>query len=553
MTKRRQPKTTVRGLLFRRFGVIAGLLAVVTLGLATSSPTPIPVAKAALANPATYNQNSPHWSHINVLDFGRAARSIPDNTLRAQALEWYARHVDVMESEMDNTTQQNANTQSTYLHTLNPTMKTFGYDYDLTMCQNAHCNQSIPTPHPIFANLPEDYYLHFAEDTQLQFRNLQGEVVETVTITGCPAPQALSSACRVQVFVWTQKRWVSNLQNTAWQQVTADRLLQEMETNSAGQPNVVDGLFLDEHGPGIFGPLGIGASTIILSGGGIREYNNQRPASTSWPSFTQIDTEYTADQIEWLTYLRTRIDAAGKFLHINTAEYFAHAPTFATNLAAKGAMTEHLNRPNSNGLSSVAIYQLMLDQIRQITQAGGSVDLAGSPCANPPDGFGAGNYPTEADRYRMWSLASYYLAKEAVGDPGKVYFNPNLCVDYSGPAPLDFVSQWLPAYEQNIGLPTAEATVLQTGSSGCGTYKILSRVFTNATVLLRPRDAWACNTFGDSTAVSVTLGGIMQILQPNGTLSTNLTSVSLRNGEAVILFPSQDTIAPEAISDLRAS
>ncbi|MBI5405275.1 MAG: hypothetical protein HY976_03550 [Candidatus Kerfeldbacteria bacterium] len=521
-------------------------------------PTPpgtpsTPSARAASLdiNP-DYNPNSPHWSHINVLDFGRAARSIPDNTLRAQALNWYARHVDVIESEMDNTTQTGPNTQSTYFHSLNPTLKTFGYDYDLTMCQNAHCNQSIPTPHPLFTNLPEDYYLHFSEDTQLEFRDLNGQAIETVNISGCPEPQALTSSCRMQIFVWTQKRWVSNLQNSAWRQATADRFLQQLQTNSAGQPNIIDGLFLDEHGPGIFGPLGFGHQVIILSGGGIREYAGQRPDDSAWPAYTQLDQDYTTDMIGWLTYLRSRLEAAGKFLHINVAEYFTDSLTFTTALAAKGGMTEHLNRADSNGLSSAAIYQTLLGQIRQITQAGGSVDLAGSPCNAGPVGFAPGNYATGAERYRMWSLASYYLAKEVVGDPGKVYFNPNLCVDYAGPNPMDFVTQWLAAYEVNVGLPVGEATVFQQGTVSCaGTgYRVLGRQFEHALVLLRPRDAWGCNTFGDNTAVTVPLDGPRQMLKPDGTRSANIDSISLRNGEAVILFPAPDTTAPGTILDL---
>ncbi len=540
----------------RAVQVVSLVLAIgIIVAASNRSPHAVPTAVAqSPPAPAPYSANSPHWPHINVLDFGRAARAIPNAATRNQAYEWLARHVDVIETSMDNYTYQLSDTLSTYLHSLNPTMKTFGYDYDLTMCQKANCNESLG-PNPYFSNLPEEQYLHFSEDTQLQLKDLDGNVTGTVNVTGCPEPQPIAAGCRVQIFKWTQSRWLPNLKDATWRQSFADHLVQITQVNSAGQPNVVDGLFLDEHGPGFSVAMGIGGQTKILSGGGIREYGGAVPRDAAVIANPNVlDSEYTADVNTWLSYLRTRLASAGKFMHINVAEYFLDASAFSNAVAAQGAMTEHLNRHDSNGLHSHVQYQTLLDDIRQLTQAGGTVDLSGSWCNDGPVGYVAGNYPTPKGRYRMWSLASYYLAKESVGYPGKVYFDPNLCIEQSSQTPMDFVNEWLPAYEINVGQPVDLASVYQQGPipcSGAG-YAVFRRQYENAMVLLRPRDAWGCSTFGDSTAVNVPLPETMVMLQPNGTYSQNLTSLSLRNGEAVILFPAQDVTAPSAVTDLNA-
>lgn len=515
-----------------------------------------PVTAQVLPEPAAPNQNSPHWSHINILDFARAARAIPDATIRNQAYDWLTSHVDVMETSMDNTTYQLSDTLSTYLHSLNPTLKTFGYDYDLTMCQKANCYEAGGQPHPIFTNLPENYYLHVSEDTQVEFRDLDGNPIETFTITGCPEPQPITAGCRLQLFIWTQKRWVSNVQDTNWQTATADRFVQQLQTNSAGQPNVIDGLFIDEHGPAFVVQLGIGNQTRILSGGGIREYGGVRPVLPyNWQSPSALDVAYSADLDSWLTYLRTRLSTAGKFAHINVAEYFSDPLALNNSLAMLGAMTEHLNRPDSNGLMSGSRYQSVLNGIQQVVQAGGRVDFSRSWCNDGPAGYTPGNYPTSKTRYQMWSLASYYLAKESVGDPGMLYFNPNLCIRPQAENPLDFINEWLPAYQQNVGMPTGVAMVAEEGPLACigEGYKVFSRQYENALILVRAKDGFNCNDYGDSTAVSIPLVEPMVMLLPDGTFSNPISSVSIRNAEAVILFSAPDSVPPAPILDLLTS
>lgn len=489
---------------------------------------------------------------MNIADFGRYIRGISDVTTRTAAYQWYAQHIDMMEVGMDTfVSTYQAYEKASFIKSLNPTMKVFGYDYDQTMCQHTVCTYTNPA-NTNQNNLPEDQYLHFSEDTQLQFTALDGTVLPTVTVPGCPEPDAVSASCRAQVFIWNDSRWLPNLKNAAWQAWYADHLLAEMEYDRFNIRNSTDGLFLDEHGIGFSITMSIGASTKILSGGGIREYNGLVPHDYHTGTYDTLDQQYTTDVNAWLTYLRGRLSAAGKFAHINTAEYFTDPHAYSQNLAIGGAMTEHLHRADDWTQGS-AQYQTFINQVAQMVGDGGSIDLAGTWCYNGPANFTAGNYPSSTERFRMWNLAGYYLVKEPVGSAGIVWFDPNLCIDPDGPNPLSFEDEWLNAYQVDVGQPVDTATVIQSGSRACTPqgYKIFARQYTNAYVLVRPRDDWNCQTYDDTTAVTVPLSEPMVMLEPDGTTSAPMNSVSIRNAEAVILFPAPDTTPPATITDLR--
>ncbi len=518
------------------------------------SQSTVPIVRA-VGEPVvgTQSTNSPHWAHINIADNGRAVKYLPYGTVRNAGYEWYARHVDMTEVAMDDAVRDyQEDLESNIEKALNPTMKTYGYTNDIEICQHLGCEYSYG-PNAAEASLPEDQYLHFSEDTQVSFRNKDGVIEGTVNITGCPEPDPITSACRMQVFRWYDSRWVPNLKNTDWQTWKADQLIYQMTHNGDAEATDIDGLFLDEHGPGASLGWAIGLDTIIDSGGGVREYGGLRPKNYNDQSFSQLDEEYNADVVTWLTYLRSRLDAVNKFALINTAEYFMGDYAFAQNLAAGGAFTELLHSVVSFKQSATQ-YQEYIDKVHQMTTNGGILELTNTPCVYEPDGFGASNYATARDRYQMWDLASYYMVRELPSESGRAYFDPNLCITLSNPNPLDFEDQWLPAYEIDVGTPQDYATVIQTGPQACSgstPYSIFKRQYSNATILVRPRGGFACSDYSDATAASVTLDAPMVILQADGTHSGAVSTVSLNNGDAVILFPAPDTTAPAAVTDLR--
>jgi hypothetical protein len=457
------------------------------------------IATQALADgPVAPRPQSPHWDHINVLDFGRGVKYMPAQ-FNATANDWFASHVDVAESPISESKARNA------------TMKSFDYGLDLTICQHQSCGYSLP-PNPDLASIPEAFFLHFSEDTTLTFKSQSGTTT-TVNIPGCPASVPLNAACRFQTYIWDDARLVFYPKNAGFQAWMAARLVPAN-----------DGLFLDEHVPGV----AYTSQTTLISGGGIREYNGARRQYGTDP----VNALYNHDVAAWLTYLSAYLKNRGKFLMINVADYAVQPMAQEQVLAANGMHPENVNRPDAWGYWG---YQSYIDLVNSVTTAGGTVDLVGSFCYFGPGGYTPGNYTLAVIRYRMWQLANYYLLKEPTGSPGKAYFNPTFCIDYGGSHPLAFITQWLPAYQVDVGQPVGKASMIAQSDVGAG-YGVFARDYSRMLVLVRPQDRWDATDYGDATAVKVTLAEPMQMLQSDGTLSATLTSVQLRNAEAVILF-----------------
>ncbi len=530
----------------RRWGASSGtgrasrLARALLLAGAVAIPAPPARAQAVPADSTLFPAYSPHWSHIRISDFGRQVKYLPYGAAREAGYRWYASHVDMMEVGMDTFVSTYDGQPSAYVKSLNPTMRTFGYDYDLTICQHLVCTDTNG-PNTAESRLPEEQYLHFSEDTRLAFKALDGATIDTVTIPGCPAPEPLAAASRVQVYAWKDRRWLPNLKDARWRQWYADHLLDEMAHDRDGKPNPVDGLFLDEHGPGFSVPMSVGVQTVILSGGGIREYDGLAPHPYRSGHPDSLDARYHADVVDWLRYLAGRLAATGHFAHINAAEWFMTPDVFEQSLAARGAMIEHLHGAD-RFRGGAPEYERFIAQVRQLVAAGGSIDLAGTMCDEGPPAYTAGDYATPVERFRMWNLASYYLVRDAPGDSGTVWFDPNLCIDPHAAAPLDFRAQWLAACERDVGQPADTASVAQRGPLACGPdeYRIFVRHYTRATVLVRPADGCAPADYGDGTAVRLALPGPMRLLEPDGSLGAPSDSIALRSAEAAILFPADE-------------
>jgi hypothetical protein len=167
------------------------------------------------------------------------------------------------------------------------------------------------------------------------------------------------------------------------------------------------------------------------------------------------------------------------------------------------------------------------------------VDLYGSACYWGGESYtSAGNFSSARNRYLYWRLAGYYLVKESAPGTGVVYFNPNFCIDTNDPAHgLDFFEEWLPAFDVDVGVPTDEPAVLQTGTAAGCDFAIFQRHLSEGLVLVRPKGGWGCDDYGDDSAASVVLETPMRILLDDGTLSGTVDTVTIRNGEALILMP----------------
>lgn len=462
---------------------------------------------------------SPHYASVNSLDLARGVEHIPDATTRETALTWLASHLDGVERDQDSWASQ--------LASKNGAMQNFVYRLDLTACQHVGCTPTGTVDRAV-SDLPEDYYMHFSETTTLDFVSLSGEIVKTVTIPGCPEGAALSKACRVQLWMWNDARWAFNVNSAGFHDWQANRLVASLSAADKG-------IFLDEHGATLEQVWYWGRQTRLVSGGGVRELSGHRVG----PSATAL---YMPMMTGWLTVLRAKAKAAGKYVMPNVAT--DTLSPFGTDqaLAAGGVSMEFLHRPDF--FDGAAQYSQFIGFVADMTAIGGVANLDGTLCYYGPSGFTAGNYGSSKARYWMWRLASYYMVRERAGSPGKAYFNPGLCTRNWRSDPLGFTKEWLPAYERGPGLPDADAVKLETGtytdttSSGSKScpYAIFSREYSSGMVLVRPKDRWDCTNWGDASIVTVHLPKAMRLLKEDGTLAAASTVVTLRNAEAAILF-----------------
>lgn len=67
-------------------------------------------------------------------------------------------------------------------------------------------------------------------------------------------------------------------------------------------------------------------------------------------------------------------------------------------------------------------------------------------------------------------------------------------------------------------------------------YQIYTRNFDHALVVIRPQSDWRPQIYADSTGIVVPLPSPMRPPRRDGTLGAAVSSVTLRNVEAAILF-----------------
>jgi hypothetical protein len=467
-----------------------------TIGTEPTDPQPAPPALPS---------GRGNFRHIDILAFTRGLNyNVPAGAERQSVEEWLAYHVDINESDSG-------------IKGINPHVRVFRYDLDLTI--------ALPPNSPLPAT--EDAFLHFAEQTTIQPRDLAGnDIGDPIVIPGCPAGQPLSADSRIRVHMWESDRLVFNPASEEFRTWQSSRLLSRMGDQ-------YDGVFLDEHSPGFKWGLYLRQNR-ILAGGAVRELGGLRPGDQDIPgkNYNELDRQYSTVVADWLAYLRSKLQAEGKFILINPAQYYWVDLSENEYTAAGGATLEFVHVPFD---WSATLYARFAERIQRAVNSGVMIDLFGRWCVTGPSHYTPGNYVNKAARYRMWRLASYYYVRGYPDSPGIVYFNPSFCNENSSLA--DYLQEWAPAYEFDIGDPLGEGFVLQEGQAGCGSpYQIFARQYTFGLVLVRPQDDWDCRTFDDTSAAAVPLSPPMRLLQADGTLSQPLSSILIRNAEAAILI-----------------
>jgi hypothetical protein len=159
------------------------------------------------------------------------------------------------------------------------------------------------------------------------------------------------------------------------------------------------------------------------------------------------------------------------------------------------------------------------------------VNLYDSPYVNTiPNTYPRGNQATPAQRMKMWELASYYMAVSSTPDQLALQLENTWDVPYS--------TVWIRAQEANIGHPISARVLASRGTDPLGqTYAVYTRDMDRALVVVRVNQGWGTHSYLDGSAVTIPLPGtdVWLPLMADGTLGAPVTSVRLRNVEAMIL------------------
>jgi hypothetical protein len=302
-----------------------------------------------------------------------------------------------------------------------------------------------------------------------------------------------SLATRVKVMIWDSDRYLINPADPGARAYTVDRYLRVVKNE--------EGVFIDEASTGDVmkrAKLGV-----------------------------ELDAaQYQAAYTSLLAEMKKAFGS--KVIMLNTAEYMGDFDR--ANAAAAGALhLELFNNPMYGGMPT------RWKWVEDLLAMGVKVDLVSPYSAkwmdDHPSQFPKGNYPTSGQRLNMWVLASYYMV---VGPtPDGLFFHP------LGPNwDTRFADYWFKGVEANIGHPTGARSVRVKGTDPTGKgYTVYQRDFDRALVLMRPQQGWDNQSYGDATAVEVTLpsGESWLPLVADGTLGAAVTKVKLRNAESLIL------------------
>jgi hypothetical protein len=213
---------------------------------------------------------------------------------------------------------------------------------------------------------------------------------------------------------------------------------------------------------------------------------------------------------------------APKLVMSNTAGARAEANPIAG--ASTLAFEEFLIRPMQ------AHWRQVLDAAELVTQRLNAADP--SPYV-VLDSLPAGGSTTDP-RTQMATLAYYYL----LADPDKTFL-----MFYGGHGPaIPWTQKWVPAAAIDVGRPTGEMNVFASGTDPQNDqliYRVYGRTYQNALMLYKPRSytlGRGTGTLDDATATTHSLGGNYRVLNADGTLGPVVTSITLRNGEGVVLM-----------------
>ena len=302
------------------------------------------------------------------------------------------------------------------------------------------------------------------------------------------------SASRVYFNRWGSNRWAINPGDAGAVAYSVNRVQRVV-----GAEN---GVFFDEASSG--------------------DINNWLPATREYASGSAYFTSLT----QLVGAVRQGI--GGKRIVLNLAEYMTDGD-YAAAVAAGGVHLEMFNNFKQSSMISRWVW------VGRLTTAGVFVDFVSTystqDMAGMTTSYPKGNSPTNVQRAKLWELSSYYLA---VGASPKLF-----AIQLENLWNKPYSTIWTKAQEANIGHPLATRVQVAHGIDPQGNpYVIYNRDFDRALIVLRLQTGWNAQTYGDGSAIPVTLpaGEVWIPLNADGTVGAAITSLKLRNSEAAILL-----------------
>ena len=360
---------------------------------------------------------------------------------------------------------------------IDPTILYFPYALQFTVPVPGPKSEHDDAASGYFADMQSWYQAHGNYDIENAFLHRGGH----------------DQAHRVQLKIWDSMRFVVNPADPGQRAYQVDRLSRVAQ----GQ----DGVFLDEFGGGMSG------------------------ASKPCDEFA-TSAEYMTAETQLISQVHDAIKP--RFLLINIAEYWTPADS-ALVVAAGGAHLERANFPFTDRLPSrwTQIDHLLAQNVyTEFVTLWTYTDWVRSKTF---PSFQGGMYSSPLERGQLVQLASYYMAVPK--DPERYSYDQqnmwNVRPD----------TVWMPALEADVGHPRETRHVIASGvDAAAQKYSIYARDFDNAYILIRPQLDWRKQTYADSTGITVPLPAPMRPLHRDGTLGDPVSSVTLRNVEAAILF-----------------
>jgi len=363
----------------------------------------------------------------------------------------------------------------TYWRAVNPTVGHYPYALSWTMVTTA---SGLGTAY--YSDMKSWYGVHPQFAIEKAFAHKKGSVGD--------------SASRVFFSRWGSHRWAINPADPGAIAYSVNRV-----QRFVGAEN---GVFFDESSSG-----DVGTSLPAT-----REYANS--------------AAYYTSLIRLFAAIRQGL--GGRRVVLNLAEYTTEGD-YAAAVAAGGVHLELFNNFKYSGM--VQRWQWT----ERLTAAGVFVDFVSAyssqDMAAMATSYPRGNSATNVQRSKLWELSSYYMAVPA----SPRLFALQLENEWSKP----YSTLWTKAQEANIGHPLAVRVQLSHGTDPQGnSYLVYSRGFDRALVVLRQQQGWNAQTYGDATAITITLptGERWIPLNADGTVGAAVATVHLRNSEAAILL-----------------